>query len=78
MENENILNIDEVNNIRTSLVSKGEAPFLTFNDNGKNIGELWVKNGQLVFKGDVEESAKVFFDHVIQLNRRFLEETSET
>lgn len=38
----------------------------------KIIGKLWGKGGVLTFEGDAEESAKVFFEHVIQRNREFL------
>jgi hypothetical protein len=53
-------------------VFKGEVAFLTFDIEGKKIGELWGTGGKLSFTGDVEASAKVFFDKVVELNRIYL------
>jgi len=41
--------------------------YLTFNDDGKVIGRLFKKEGKLNFEGDVEKSAKIFFDAVIKM-----------
>ncbi len=65
----------------TPSVFKGEVPLVEFhiqNEKGENIpaGKLWGIGGVLSFEGDCEESAKVFFDQIIQLNRSFLEESS--
>lgn len=43
--------------------------FITFNQAGVEVGHLEVKDGVMSFHGNVEESAKVFFDCVVgQLN----------
>ena len=60
-------------------VFKGEVAFLTLfvtDDDGNTvtIGELWGKDGKLSFTGDADKSAQVFFDRVIELNRKVLEE----
>ncbi len=54
-------------------VFKGEAPFITFYDEDKVIGKIWGIDGVLSFEGDCDESAKLFFEQVIQLNRKYLE-----
>ena len=51
----------------------GEVALLTFSVEGKVVGKLWGTEGVLSFDGDCEESAKVFFDQVIELNRKRLE-----
>ena len=53
-------------------VFKGEVAFLTLtvdNPDGGNpieVGKLWGTGGKLSFEGDVEESARIFFDAVIE------------
>lgn len=54
-------------------VFKGEVAFLTFDIEGKKVGELWGTGGKLSFTGDAEASAKIFFEHVIELNRIHLD-----
>lgn len=48
-------------------ISKVVPPnMITFTDNeGEKVGSLYVENGLLVFKGDAEQSAELFFKHVI-------------
>ena len=53
-------------------VFKGEIPFMTFYVEGKKVGELWGTGGELSFTGDIDASAKIFFEHVIQLNRDYI------
>ena len=62
--------------IRNS-VFKGEVPFITFtNDNGEGVivGRLWGTGGKFSFEGNVDESARIFFEQVIELNRKMLEQ----
>lgn len=33
---------------------------------GDEVGRVDMKNGKLVFIGDIEESAQIFFDHVFK------------
>ncbi len=43
---------------------------ITFHGGGvgsNSLGQLYEKDGKLHFKGDVDGSAKIFFDHVIKL-----------
>ena len=54
-------------------VFKGDVPFLTFCVESNVVGKLWGTGGVLSFEGDVEESAKIFFDKVIELNKERLE-----
>lgn len=54
-------------------VFKGEIAFLTFDVEGKKVGELWGTGGKLSFTGDVDASAKIFFEQVIELNRKHLD-----
>ena len=62
--------------IKIPSVFDGDVPFMTFHTqvDGKNVecGKLWGKGGVLSFEGDVDESARVFFDNVIERNREFL------
>jgi len=45
------------------------SPVISFsNVDGEPIGRLWVEDNKLVFEGDADEAAQVFFDHVL---RRF-------
>lgn len=58
-------------------IFKGEVPFLTFvvsdeKNEQINVGNLWATDGKLSFEGEVEESAKIFFDHVIKLSKESL------
>jgi hypothetical protein len=58
-------------------VYKGDIPFLTFHsdnpDGDRDLGKLWATGGKLSFEGDIEQSAKVFFDQVIAHNRAVME-----
>jgi len=60
-------------------VFKGEIPFLTFAVDGIDggppveVGKLWGTGGKLSFEGDLEKSAEIFFEQVIELNRAKLE-----
>ena len=54
-------------------VFKGEVAFLTFDVEGKKVGQLWGTGGKLSFTGDVDASAKIFFEQVIELNRVHLD-----
>lgn len=38
---------------------------LSFRDDNGEVGSLQVVDGQLVFKGNADQSAKLLFDHVI-------------
>ena len=40
---------------------------ITFRDHEKQVGKLIMEAGTMRFEGDVEESAKVFFDWLIKL-----------
>lgn len=51
---------------------KGEVPLLTLVAENATVGKLWATGGVLSFEGNAEESAKVFFDHVIKLNSEHL------
>lgn len=59
-----------------SHVFKGETPVVTFcvNRDGANVvvGKLWGTGGILSFEGDVQESAQVFFDEVINRSQHLL------
>lgn len=61
-------------NIATPLsIFDGDVPFLTFFTPESTVaGKLWGRGGVLSFEGNAEESAKIFFEHVIQLNREFM------
>lgn len=63
----------EAISLSTSSILKGEIPFITFSIEGQDVGKLWGKDGVLSFEGDCEESAKIFFEQVIELNRAYLE-----
>ena len=42
-----------------------QVPIIQFHGvENKEIGKLFVVDGQLVFEGNAEESAKIFFDFV--------------
>lgn len=44
------------------------TPFsLSFSDDGKEVGRLEVKDGELTFSGNANKSAKVFFDAFIDI-----------
>jgi hypothetical protein len=54
-------------------VFDGDVPFITFStDGGRECGKLWGRGGVLSFEGNADESAQVFFDKVVQLNRDWL------
>ncbi len=55
-------------------VFNGEIPFITFSVEGQDVGKLWGTGGILSFEGDCEESAKIFFEQVIKLNRSMMED----
>jgi hypothetical protein len=55
--------------VKMPSVFDGEIPFMTFYVDAVECGRLWGKGGVLSFEGDAEESAKVFFDQVIERNR---------
>lgn len=43
-------------------------PFeLTFSDGDSKIGSLKIVDGQLGFEGNVDESARIFFEYLIKL-----------
>jgi len=42
-----------------------EPPEWHIHDGESSVGRLFVEDGKLVFKGDVEKSAKAFFDCVL-------------
>lgn len=66
----------EITTLKMPSVFDGDVPILTFSvDKGRSnvvCGKLWGKGGVLSFDGNAEESAKVFFDRVIQLNRDYI------
>ena len=73
--------IDSNNQIfcfKSPSVYKGEIPLLTFGvnnpDSGKSIevGKLWGIGGKLSFEGNADESAKLFFEHVIKKSSHLL------
>ncbi|HDY67463.1 MAG TPA: hypothetical protein ENH85_06715 [Candidatus Scalindua sp.] len=46
-----------------NIIETAKPRFLiSFDDKGKVIGELKIKNGKLYFEGKAEESAKLLFD----------------
>jgi len=48
---------------------------IIFSDNEKEVGELYWDDGILKFKGNMDESAKVFIEHFIGPNLKiYLEE----
>ena len=47
---------------------------ISFHNNGKEVGKLDFNGSALVFTGDAEESAKVFFDWIAQSFAGRLEE----
>lgn len=53
---------------RPILTLKPSDDIVTFYDtsNGQIIGKLTKKDGKMVFNGDVEKSAKIFFEQVIK------------
>lgn len=54
--------------ISQPVFDRTKTPLITFHtDNAQKIvGELWLNDeGVFRFEGDVEESAQIFFDHVI-------------
>ena len=55
-------------------VYDGEVPFLTFDVDGKVVGKLWGVGGVLSFEGDADESARIFFESVIEMNLHLLQE----
>ncbi len=65
-----VLDIEE---FTASEVFKGKVAFMSFHIGDKSVGELWGTGGQLSFTGDCAASAKLFFDEVIELNRKALE-----
>ncbi len=67
--------MDEAAQFEEPSVVNGGKPFIEFfMDEGKtSVGKLVVKDGQLTFEGDVAESAQIFFDNVIEVNRKNLE-----
>jgi hypothetical protein len=73
MTTNNYTIVNDTSTFKRPSVFNGEVPFMTFTDNGKTIGELWGTNGKLSFTGDVDASAKIFFEHVIECNRMHLE-----
>lgn len=45
---------------------RAKTALISLHQDGKTVGELWLSDdGKLRFEGDVEESARLFFDHVI-------------
>ena len=42
------------------------TPSVIFQRNGKQVGVLSWENGPMKFEGDVEESAQLFFEHIIK------------
>ena len=53
-----------------------ERPIITINDikNNETVGEFYVENGMLTFKGKADESAKIFFDSIISNFNEYIEE----
>lgn len=47
---------------------------MTFHNGGKQVGELDFNGPEMVFNGDMNESAKVFFDFIAQAFRARLEQ----
>ncbi len=41
---------------------KGEVPYLSFHGPNGHLGSLWIKDGQMVFEGNADESARIFFE----------------
>ena len=42
------------------------TPSVIFHKDGKQVGVLSWENGPMKFEGDVEESAQLFFEHIIK------------
>lgn len=47
-------------------VLAGETPFISFDVDGQNVGNLWCKGGVFSFDGSVDLSGKAFFSEITQ------------
>lgn len=46
---------------------KKSSTLLSFRDDTKLLGKLYMKNGKLAFEGDVDKSAEVFVARVLKI-----------
>ena len=73
---QNIISTYRTMTLEIPSVFDGDIPFMTFyiNETGPSVecGRLWGKGGVLSFEGNAEESAKVFFEQVIQRNHEYI------
>lgn len=53
-------------------ILQGELPLLTFMVDGNCVGQLWAKDGVLDFQGNINNSAKLFFDEVVRSQNRVI------
>ena len=58
-------------------IFQGDIPFLTLSlddadGNPVPIGKLWGKGGTLSFTGDVDESARIFFEEIMRRGMHYL------
>ena len=62
-------NVESDESYVTTLKPINDMFWIQFNDMDVNteVGRLYVEDGQLKFKGNVDASAKIFFDSVIAL-----------
>ncbi len=54
-----------------------KPPLISFDDKGKVIGELKIRNGKLHFEGKAEESAKLLFDALKGLVDDYIKQEKE-
>lgn len=52
------------------------SPYLAFHDQATETGRLYFNGEKMVFSGNVEESAKIFFDKVCSLLNTKISEQS--
>jgi len=57
---------------RTIQLRESEALFIRFYHENEEIGRMNIKDGKLTFTGDVDESARLFFDKVISIHSEFM------
>lgn len=70
-ENDYVVKDNDLNKLQVGAVAPDHI--IAFHDtsviNGPRIGRLYMnEDGKLAFEGDVEESARIFFDAVIKNN----------
>lgn len=54
-------------NDKVTFLDDKNRPFLRFeSSDGENVGEIYLNDTGFAFKGDIDESAKILFNHLVK------------